>query len=376
MPNNLIFPGSAEVPSWYIIDKIHLGPACNLDPVNDNILIGRYIIVKYCETEFPQDKKQLLQNSQNTSSELTEDEIVWITNYALDKDQGLLYNKDRMIYQKVYKDSALQYQEVGYATSTLSNEAIIAELWGEEKPENATTFLKYLQDYYYTKENVYSKTETYDKDEVYRKEETYSSSQTYNKEEINTIKNNLIGGEGLEIQSIDELKQYTDDEFQNIKNMLLDDNNDEAINTLEEIFDWITNDDSGAAKYIATTEQNSRKIETINQNIEQINTKLSEIDKTLLNHGNTLNNHSDRIEVLETIANGQTISKVYVDTLPDLNDGSNIVNVNAIYYVKLANSNDNDNAYDEYIITTFEQNEVTYRRWEKIGSSTLIWQDF
>lgn len=121
MPNNsnLIFPGSAEIPSWYIIDKIYSnGYEATVQCADDGIMIGRYILVKYCDTEFKADIKASLEEI--TPVEIPEtDEQKYTYNYNIDKNNNFKYSQDRMLYQKnavKQRDGSynLEYKQICY----------------------------------------------------------------------------------------------------------------------------------------------------------------------------------------------------------------------------------------------------------------------
>lgn len=97
-----------QTTGWYEFDKIIYGNATNLDP-KDEIMLGRYILLCYCETAFTEAEK--LEIEKSNGSDLSEDRKQYYENFQKDK-----VSKDRMIYKKVY-DNGFKYIEIGYATA-------------------------------------------------------------------------------------------------------------------------------------------------------------------------------------------------------------------------------------------------------------------
>lgn len=120
MSNKTIIYSNGQVPSWYVIDKTYFGDSSKLDPSNDGVTLGRFVLLKYCETAF----------STNEKTEIIENEGIWPSQDEPNEDAKEYYkcykadnniDKDQMIFQKVFRDNSLKYQEVAHTTVTLSN---------------------------------------------------------------------------------------------------------------------------------------------------------------------------------------------------------------------------------------------------------------
>ena len=106
--------------SWYIFDKIVLGSAASaLRAANsDNIFIGRYILVKYCDGILTSDERHelemLAQKAGATEADIinpTADKINYFKHY---KQDGAIRSYDRTVFQKTYsiKNNACTYEPI------------------------------------------------------------------------------------------------------------------------------------------------------------------------------------------------------------------------------------------------------------------------
>lgn len=124
-----------QTTGWYEFDKIIYGNASeNLDPA-DGVLLGRYILLCYCETAFTEAEKLEIEN-ETSSENLTDDKHIYWKNYDAD---GKI-SKDRMIYKKVYKDEKIQYIEIGRINEIKDNSLNFP---GEKTPEGGEIFNDY-----------------------------------------------------------------------------------------------------------------------------------------------------------------------------------------------------------------------------------------
>lgn len=124
-----------QTTGWYEFDKIIYGNASeNLDPA-DGVLLGRYILLCYCETAFTEAEKLEIEN-ETSSENLTDDKHIYWKNYDAD---GKI-SKDRMIYKKIYKDEKTQYIEIGRINEIKDNSLNSP---GEKTPEGGEIFNDY-----------------------------------------------------------------------------------------------------------------------------------------------------------------------------------------------------------------------------------------
>lgn len=113
---NSIYGGSPG-PSWYVFDKIHIGPANSLlaNASHDNIFLGRYVLVKYCENVLDPIVRQTLEELvragglESDIQDITEDKKQYFNNYKKEHTQQ---SYDRVVFQKIYKNNSISYHPI------------------------------------------------------------------------------------------------------------------------------------------------------------------------------------------------------------------------------------------------------------------------
>lgn len=74
----------------------------------DNILPGRYILIKYTDEYFDSDEKMKIKASKGLN--LSDVELAWYSNWWKDKaEKKTDYDFDRLICQKIYEDGNYTY---------------------------------------------------------------------------------------------------------------------------------------------------------------------------------------------------------------------------------------------------------------------------
>jgi hypothetical protein len=124
---NNLYGGIMYPYSSFVFDKIYDNYTTMEKNANsDGILVGRYVLISYCDTAFTQDERNILNGlaSQNSYGPYTKDsdEYAYITNCIADKAKA----KDRVVYRKKYdaKTSKFEYEEVAILHSTVSDNSI------------------------------------------------------------------------------------------------------------------------------------------------------------------------------------------------------------------------------------------------------------
>lgn len=111
--------------SWYVVDKEVVGsyPDTLIDNCED-ILIGRYVLLKFCDELFTQTEKENIVVSGGANSSEKE--------YYLNYRESGKKHYDRVIFKKTIADSGnVEYIPMGYATSTVSATTGSSLLWEE-----------------------------------------------------------------------------------------------------------------------------------------------------------------------------------------------------------------------------------------------------
>ena len=111
-------------PGGLVIDKVYNSYTEACDKVaNDDILLGRYILVAYCDTAFTQDERNKImatnRQQEYMEEELTDEQKYW-NNFFKDKK----ICNDRKVYRKIYEGNNYSYQEIAQLNSSLSNNSI------------------------------------------------------------------------------------------------------------------------------------------------------------------------------------------------------------------------------------------------------------
>jgi hypothetical protein len=125
MANNL-YGGISYPNSSFVFDKIYSSYAeADSHKQDDGVLVGRYILVAYCDTAFSQDERNNLIGEigasfvPHTGENLT-DAQKFQNNFIYD---GRVLN-DRKVYRKIYKDNDYRYEEIALLNSSLSDGSI------------------------------------------------------------------------------------------------------------------------------------------------------------------------------------------------------------------------------------------------------------
>ena len=117
MSNNYIYNGIVT-PQWNQIDYIHFGSSSSLDAENDNILLGRYVLVKYTQTVFTQDQKYQLMNGVGEANNFADAEL-WKECYSQDGGENNP-DYDGVVFQKVFKENTIQYIPIAQLSTNIS----------------------------------------------------------------------------------------------------------------------------------------------------------------------------------------------------------------------------------------------------------------
>ena len=138
MGNKYLY-GGVQTPFWQQIDKIHYGPAYGkeftyegesylpLDP-KDEIILGRYVLVKYTELVLSQSQKYELINKSGNANQMVLAEL-WKKCFEQDKthiktinnNSDLIYTDfDGVVFKKVFQDSEPKYIPIASLSTTVS----------------------------------------------------------------------------------------------------------------------------------------------------------------------------------------------------------------------------------------------------------------
>ncbi len=97
--------------------------ALNSTDTKEQVLIGRYVLVAYCDTAFTQDERNKImatdKEQKYVGEDLTDEQKFW-NNFF---DDGKICN-DRKVYRKIYKNNVYSYQEIAQLNSGLSDNSI------------------------------------------------------------------------------------------------------------------------------------------------------------------------------------------------------------------------------------------------------------
>lgn len=133
MSNNYIYNG-VTTPQWNQIDYIHFGSAYSLNAENDNILLGRYVLVKYTPTVFTQDQKYQLMNGIGEANNFA-DAALWKECYNQDSGKNNP-DYDGVVFQKVFKDNAMQYIPIAQLSTNISPQVFASDYLTIEDAED------------------------------------------------------------------------------------------------------------------------------------------------------------------------------------------------------------------------------------------------
>lgn len=119
MSNNYIYSG-IRTPQWNQIDYIHFGSYSSLtaNAKNDNILLGRYVLVKYTHTVFTQDQKYQLMSGDGEANNFG-DAPLWKSCYVQDGGENNP-DYDGVVCQKVFKENTMSYTPIAQLSTNIS----------------------------------------------------------------------------------------------------------------------------------------------------------------------------------------------------------------------------------------------------------------
>lgn len=122
--NKNLYGGINYPASSFVFDKVYSNYTEAMEKIsNDEILIGRYILVAYCDTAFTQDERNKImatdKEQKYMGEELTDEQKFW-NNFFDDKK----ICNDRKVYRKSYKNNVYSYEEIAQLNSGLSDNSI------------------------------------------------------------------------------------------------------------------------------------------------------------------------------------------------------------------------------------------------------------
>lgn len=119
------FYSGLVAPRWNEIDKIHRGSASMLDP-NDEIFLGRYVLVQYTAESLGQDdKNRIIASGGDLNKEI---EIEWYNCYTEDI-KIFSYNQDGVVFKKIVDESGkLTYAPVAQLSTTYTSKSEPGEI--------------------------------------------------------------------------------------------------------------------------------------------------------------------------------------------------------------------------------------------------------
>lgn len=354
-------------PHWNEIDKIHYGPAEGLDPT-DEILLGRYVLVKYTGYVYTQDRKDQMIYSNGEG--LTDNDLIWYNCYISDGQDC-----DGVVFKKIFnkEENEVQYKPIAQLSTSYTINGVLERL-GPEFTNNSELTV-----------------------------ETYVAQQNESIIEETKALNAQLRGELVELDSQLEqlMKNYTDEQIQGAK-VYSDDNLIEAkeytdekvsavlgdvsdtFNTLYEIEQWIKGDGIDTIELTTAIEQEAKKradsdieintkineiennvtenqesINILNKADVEINTQITNINEINTKQNNTLAQHT------KDIANLSKIAVIDVTTLPAIEEAGV-----SIFYRLVEGT--------ELQLWYIEVAEDGSRSWKKIGATVgiLTWKEF
>ena len=282
-------------PHWNEIDKIHYGAASTLNPQEDNIFLGRYVLVKYTKFVYSQDTINVLITT--SKAELSGNDLIWRNCYDADNTQEkMMGNCDGVVFKKIYDNTlqAVTYTPIAQLSTSYSfqsfNDALIARLGTSFAEDKTLTVEKYIQ-----------------------------NQQTH--ENFARLENAILEVDSKLNSEITAQTKYIDDEIAELKDYLLTGDIAEVYNQLVEISTWIEGPGVNATELtdaIAIETKQREEIDTalqndINQLQTNINTKENESKIRDDNLANKIAQHS------KDISNLSKFAIVDVSVLPDLN---------------------------------------------------------
>lgn len=115
-----LYTGSAYPKTSWVFDRIYnsLDEATKAAK-NDGVLVGRYVLIMYCEEAFGQNKRLQIENGIYNNE--NEAETSYYNNFVLDGN----ISRDRNVYRKAYdKEKGYYYQLITTLRTDLSDETL------------------------------------------------------------------------------------------------------------------------------------------------------------------------------------------------------------------------------------------------------------
>ena len=171
MPNNLLYGGLSYPDNSFSFDHIYSSKT-EMDSMveEDNVLLGRCVLVAYCDMALTQDEKNLIEIAVTGGYAFNDKIKEWLEPIKEEDEEKVTQNykdyfdnfekdscisSDRVVFRKIYKDNKYQYQEIATLSATFSmNGLAIHNVWAQDN-------IIAVDD----KKNIYSTLDlTYDKD--------------------------------------------------------------------------------------------------------------------------------------------------------------------------------------------------------------------
>lgn len=110
MSNENIYGGTTYINSSFVFDKICPSlTEAQKNASDDGVLIGRYILIKYCNTAFDYNERQRIEALQ-TEPQDREEAAYW--GAFQDDKENFNVSKDRIVYQKIWNNNGYEYAEI------------------------------------------------------------------------------------------------------------------------------------------------------------------------------------------------------------------------------------------------------------------------
>lgn len=122
MSNNLTYGGIVYPNNPFMFDKIYenLKEAKNKASA-DSVLVGRYVLIAYCNTAFGKDERNEIEGNWSTIQATASDEQkAYRKNYEIDGHKS----NDRKVLRKSFNGTAYTYEEITSLHSNLSDQSI------------------------------------------------------------------------------------------------------------------------------------------------------------------------------------------------------------------------------------------------------------
>ena len=270
-------------PHWNEIDKIFYGSGSELiaEANKDNILLGRYVLVKYTAIVYGQDQINTILMTPDAA--LDENARKWKASYLLDINGG--YGLcDGVVFKKVFTGSSVTYAPIAQLSATYTTSSALLQLGPVFEADKTLTVQRFVEE---TAESTLAAADTTDhekqqdaniasnannlniqkaqieglqtsiKDFVTEPllEESLKALQTKYKQADDKLREELVAKDNVFTSEINTLKQADTDINQalllevqnreqaliNLKNEILGEGISETFDTLVEIETWLKN---------------------------------------------------------------------------------------------------------------------------------------